>query len=296
MILILNFLVVLLVIQLRKKIKVRESFKSDNINNIWMYWENKPGKTKPNFLKLCFDTVKLHCKKNFKIHLLNDKNIHKYLPELRSDLDDKLSIQQKTDYLRIKLLYKYGGIWLDSDTIVMKDLSEIISKLDKYDFVGFGCHFRDCSNGGYPKPANWVMASRKNGKLTELCIDGANRILNNSSNLQIKKSYFKIGRELIWNNIDYLLNNDKIWSYYHYPSKCLERDSNGRKLRNHISLSNEDIDQRCYDKHLFIPIYNTAPGFPDWFINMSKKEILSDNMLISKTFRKSLGIKNNNKL
>ena len=284
-------MVILLMIQNRFKKNLMESFTGDNINHIWMYWENKPGKTKPNFLKLCVDTVRKHCSKNFKIHLLNENTITNYISDLRLDLNDKLSIQQKTDYLRIKLLHKYGGIWLDSDTIVMTDLSEIISKLDKYDFVGFGCHYRDCSNGGYPKPANWVMASRKNGKLMKLCIDESNRLLDNTSNQDMKKSYFKIGRELIWNKIDYLLNNDKTWSYYHYPSTCLERDSNGRKLRNHISLSNEDIDKKCFDKHLFIPIYNTAPGFPDWFINMSKKDILSDNMLISKTFRKSLGIK-----
>ena len=81
--------------------------------------------------------------------------------------------------------------------------------------------------------------------------------------------------------------DDKKWDYYHYDSKCLERDSNFKKIRNNRLLSDEDLDQKCINDSLFIPIYNTAPGFPEWFKNLSKNEILERNMLISKLFRKS---------
>ena len=40
-----------------------------------------------------------------------------------------LSIPQKADYIRLSLLKKYGGIWLDSDIIVIKNLQPIIDKL-----------------------------------------------------------------------------------------------------------------------------------------------------------------------
>ena len=40
-------------------------------NHIWMYWENKPGKTKPNYLKLCFKTIFKHNHNDFQIHLLD---------------------------------------------------------------------------------------------------------------------------------------------------------------------------------------------------------------------------------
>ena len=61
LILILILMAMLLMIQNRFKTTLTESFTGDNINHIWMYWENKPGKTKPNFLKLCVDTVRKHC-------------------------------------------------------------------------------------------------------------------------------------------------------------------------------------------------------------------------------------------
>ena len=262
-------------------------------NNIWMYWENKRGHKKPAYLQLCYDTVIHHCSKSFNIYLLDKLTILKYLPNLRSDLDQKLNIPPKCDYLRYSLLEKYGGIWLDADTIVMKDLLPIIRKFKKFDFVGFGCHYGDrrCreNTDGYPHPANWVIASRRHGKLMKLCCNACNKILDNDKG-DLRNNYFGIGRELIWKQINYLIIHDHLWNYYHYNSKCVERDSEGNKLRNYRSISKEDIDIYCKTRYLFVPIYNTAPGFPEWFRKMGKGEILASNMLISKLFRYSLNI------
>ena len=263
--------------------KITEMYENPENQNIWMYWETKKGSKKPNYIDLCFQTVEKHCKKSFKINLLNEKTIHNYLPNLRKDLEQKLNIPQKADYYRYKLLHKYGGIWIDSDTIVMKDLKEITDKLINHEYVGFGCHYKDCKNGGYPRPANWVMAAKKDCKLMKLMIEECDRKIDKG-----KIYYHSIGRDLLWKKIDYLLKNEKGWDYYHYDSKCIERDSRDRKMRNHVSLSNEDIDKNCDGRHLFIPIYNTSPGFPDWFKKMSKNEILESDLLIGKTFRKSL--------
>ena len=181
-------------------------------NNIWLYWENIGNNTKPNYLKLCLKTVLYHCKQNFNIYVLNDKNIHEFIPNLRRDLDKKLKIQPKTYYLRYYLLELYGGIWIGAGTIVMNNLQPIIEKLKEYDFVGFGCHFTDkiCQqkNCGYPKPANWVMASRKNGKLMTLCRLECDRLLNMDNN-NLKNIYFTLGRNLIWKKINYLHQYDK---------------------------------------------------------------------------------------
>ena len=261
---------------------------SDLPNHIWMYWENKPGHTKPTYLKLCYDTVIYHCQDNFNIHLLNEEKVYEFLPNLRRDLGRNLSIPHKTDYIRYMLLSKYGGIWIDSDTIIMRNLQDIILKLKDYDFVGFGCHYdeKTCieSTNGHPRPANWVMASRKNGKLMTRCVQKCDEIFNQYSSPSVKH-YHQIGRNLIWSQIDYLQQHDPNWKYYHYSSKCVERDSRGHKLRNHRSISGEDIDTYCQDKYLFIPIYNTAPGFPSWFLKLTKEKVLTSNMLISKLLR-----------
>ena len=262
-------------------------------HNIWLYWENKYGHTKPAYLDLCLDTITKHCGYNFTIHVLNENNIYNFLPHLRKDLDYLLpSIPMKTDYIRYNLLYKYGGIWLDSDTIVIQNLSPLIKKLEKYDFIGFGCHNGNImcklTNNGYPKPANWVMVSKKNGKLMKKCIDMANILLNKYNKYYFQKNYHILGRKLIWSQIKYLHKYDKSWKYFHFSSKCIERDNNGIKLTNDRLLSTSIIDPICKSKYFFIPIYNTAPGFPTWFVNMNKNDILKGNILISKLFRYSL--------
>ena len=283
-------IVFIILIIITKKDNIHESFETNkNIYNIWMYWENLPGKKKSPYLDLCYKTVKKNCNSNFNIHLLNEKSIYEYIPDLRKDLDQKLNIQQKVDYIRYILLYKYGGLWIDADTIIIKNLNPIIKKLNYYDFVGFGCHFNnqnDCIYSGKPYPANWVMGSRKNGKLMKFCIDKCNHYLNNDFNLKTK--YHLLGRETLWEGVKYLSKNDNKWNYYHYDSKCIERDSQNKKLINKRALSNEDIDKHCEDKYLFIPIYNTAPGFPSWFNEMEENKLLKSDMLISKIFRKAM--------
>ena len=67
---------------------------------IWLYWQNKPGKTMPVYLQLCLDTIYKKCNRDFEINLLNEKTVYNYLPDLRTDLEE-LQIAQKTDYIRI---------------------------------------------------------------------------------------------------------------------------------------------------------------------------------------------------
>ena len=281
-------LIILIIYCFKKKKKNKEQFKlkSKLKSNIWMYWENKPNKEKPVYLDLCLDTVYKHCSNDFNIHLLNENTVYDYIPNLRRDINH-LNIPQKTDYIRLLLLYKYGGIWLDSDIIVMKSLYPIIEKLKKHEYVGFGCHYNNCKNSGYPKPANWVMASRKNGILMKKCINKCHQILDklNNKTINLKSNYFILGRELIWKEIAKCKKNIKGWDYYHFDSKGLDRDSNYNKIRNTRLLSNENVDKNC---SMFVPIYNTNPGFPESFLNLSKEELLNSNMLISKLFRESL--------
>lgn len=276
---------IIIIIIIYFQLIINNKSKNDHIPIIWMYWEDKKGVKKPSYLDLCYKTVKRHCNKDFNIILLNEKSIYKYLPDLRKDLNTLL-IPQKVDYIRYNLLYKYGGIWMDSDTIVLKSLMPIIDKLSVYDFVGFGCHDSRCEFGisGYSQPANWVMGAKKNSKLMKLMVDNCNTILDSNKNIK----YHSMGRELLWKCISYLQRTDFLWNYYHFSSKCLERDSNYKKYVNKRMISNENIDEKCIGQSLFIPIYNSKPGFPNWFINMSQKNILNNNMLISKIFNYSL--------
>jgi len=128
------------------------------------------------------------------------------------------------------------------------------------------------------------MGSKRNTKFINLCVKKCDKLLNSKKKLK----YFDLGRTLLWDCIKKMKDKDPNWDYYHYDSKCLDRDSNYKKIRNNRLIDNENIDKKCFNESLFVPIYNTAPGFPEWFKTMSKNEIIEKDMLISKLFRKSL--------
>ena len=256
---------------------------------IWMFWETAPGKTKPAYIDLCMDTVRHNCAREFDVVVLDERRIRRYLPELRRDLGP-LTIPVRTDYYRYCLLERYGGIWLDADIIVVRSLRPMLERLREHNFVGFGCHFGDrvckARGNGYPYPTNWAMAARPRDALMTRCRVACERLFDAGvERLATPSQYFRIGRQLLRTEIAALLARGGRWSYYHYDSPCVERDSRGDKVRNHRMISNEAFDAPCAARYMLVPIYNTAPGFPEWFRRLSKRELLTADMLISKIFR-----------
>lgn len=258
---------------------------------IWMYWENITNKPRPVYLDLCQDTIMKNCSNSFNVIVLNERSVKRYLPELRLDLNKKLSVQQKADYIRYALLSQYGGVWFDSDICCLRNIKPLVEKLQTHDYVGFGCHNDECSKtmNGYPYPTNWAMISRRNSIYMNKCLKNADLLLNSNNKDYFKKHYFVLGRNLMFKT--YMdLNKNNNYQYYHHTSRCVERDSKGSKITNKRLLSNEKIDDKCKKSFYFVPLYNTAPGFPKWFKNASRDDILKSQYLVSRLIRQALNI------
>lgn len=251
---------------------------------IWTYWENMNGETEyPTHIKLCLETFKKHLF-NYKIIVLNNHSIKEYLPDVRDDLNDLL-IAQKVDYYRIALLYRYGGIWIDADSIIMRNLDEVFDKLDnEYDFVGFGCTGNVCFNGKF-RPSNWMLASRQNGLLMKTTLN----LLDEKLNKKTKSyKYHDLGKLVIWEALDKLKLNG--YDYYHYGAEYDgSRDVDGYWIETSRHFSTNDIKLINEDK-LFL-VFLTNSGICEqqpWVKTAKKEEILNGNFWISKYFRKSL--------
>ena len=104
----------------------------------------------------------------------------------------------------------------------------------------------------------------------------ADKILDNNPD-DLKRDYHKMGRKLLWGQIDYLLKNDSKWSYYHYDSRCIERDSNGIKLRNNRSISNENLDEKL--------LWNK---YKDPHPNSYAHKLISDKISLERMFASSV--------
>lgn len=275
-----------------------------NINNskpkLWSYWELKPGHTHiPDYIDLCFETFRKHCSKLFDVIILNENTVKQYIPDLRTDIN-QLNLAAKSDYIRVVLLYRYGGVWLDADTIVMTDLHEILDKLEIYDFVGFGCTGEKCTKSGYPNPSNGAMGSRKSGVLMGNVLKRLDRELDNyfaqSVNQRKQLGYFDFGKIIIWKELDKLIKTQN-YQYYHFPSSADgSRDTEGNWVAPEL-IFKKNIHLMDPNKLLIVFLANSIycgndPKY-NWFCKLSKSEILKGDYFVSSLFRKSLNIKKN---
>jgi len=288
LIIILLFFCMIILIAYLNKNRLLENFCDKPI--LWSYWENKKGKKMPAYIKLCYKTFKKNCADLYDIKILNEKTVNIYLPDLRKDIN-KLPLAQKSDYIRICLLYNYGGLWLDADTCVITNLSEILDKFNEgYNFIGFGCSPKRCIYG-YPRPSNQAMASLKKTKLMKYCLDDLNKKLDDYFDNKITLTYFDLGKHIIWEQIE-KLDWDEKRKYYHFPSYADgSRDKNGKWIVLKL-LSKDKIDFIDINKIMIVFLANSYfcgndPKY-NWFCNLSEEEILNGDYNISTFFKYAL--------
>ena len=90
---------------------------NDSKNCIFTFWEPK-GKI-PGYLQLCIKTWKKYLPE-YNIIILDYKKAKLYLGKsLFSNIVCKnMTLMLQADAIRVAILKKYGGIWMDADTII----------------------------------------------------------------------------------------------------------------------------------------------------------------------------------
>lgn len=88
-------------------------------DKIFTFWEGPM----PPYIRLCVSTWK------FPFTYLNYKNLHEYT-DLPIEPLQRFTLPQIADAVRVHLLRDQGGVWLDADTIMLKD------QLPEEDMIG----------------------------------------------------------------------------------------------------------------------------------------------------------------
>jgi hypothetical protein len=127
---------------------------------IWQYWEtNSDGK--PAFV----DGLHAIARGNAKVEviLVTPETLDRYISDIPPDLLSISQLAHKADMIRALLVERHGGIWLDSDAIVLRPLDWILDLLDTHEFVGFN------DSGTLAEGRPWVrvncFASRAGGEV-----------------------------------------------------------------------------------------------------------------------------------
>ena len=148
---------------------------TENNNKIFTYIEkeysgtdrvclpyNNVSRDIPVFYKYCANLMQKHG-----AIVVTPENINNYLTEeeipFTNGYSSQLTFKNRSDLIGSALLYKYGGLFLERGTILMKDPKVILHKLELYDMVTFGLARNPpgltcCSVENMPN--NQVLASR----------------------------------------------------------------------------------------------------------------------------------------
>ena len=125
---------------------------------IWMLWF-QGFDAAPDVVKSCVKSWQKH-HPDWTIELLDQTNINRFLsPEELETFSskDNLKLAHQADIIRIILLKKFGGVWVDATSYCVMPLSSWLPKHMKSDFFAFSKPGRD------REISNWFMGSEKNG-------------------------------------------------------------------------------------------------------------------------------------
>ncbi|MGZ0076469.1 capsular polysaccharide synthesis protein [Methylomonas sp. YC3] len=231
------------------------------MNNIWMYWENQ----QPEYIRLCIQSVK-EKKGNLTLHLLDQNTVQQYLPDLRPEWFKLRKAAHKADYIRTRLVYQYGGIWLDCDMVALDAIEPLIDFPENYDYA---CQDVGSSIG--------CFVGRPGCKVLEKIIQEQDRIIDE------KNIYFE------WNDIgnNLLKKHGKDYPYYRWDEWVLDEIYGGKNIK--LISRHEEIADNVSHNAVVFHLCNEDSGilFKKY---LRDSRLLTSNMLVSKIFRKSFGI------
>jgi len=125
---------------------------------LWTYWDDP---SPPPFVQLCLRSLEHRANNGWELRVVNRQNVRNFID--KSDLPkqfDSLQPAFQADSVRLALLRRHGGAWMDATTIATHDLSDWIGSAFQSGsrFVGFYIeHYT--AQGGPPLVASWALAS-----------------------------------------------------------------------------------------------------------------------------------------
>lgn len=263
---------------------------------IFSFWE--PENNIPGYLSLCIKTWKKYLS-DYEIKILNYKTLKDYIgEELYSKIiSTSMPFYMQADAIRISLLNKFGGLWLDTDTIILN--GNFIKKYEKYELTMIGEEKNKFQYIGF------IFASQNSRVLNKWLsqiinnVKEYNSIINrNKSNLPNKmRRWNYLGNSII----DPLLRNNTNIKFLRldiniinaFPEriyfKNLSKTTKEQYREFYFEKGDPDIILNSTKTKYIILLHNSWT--PTLYKNMTEKEFLSQDILISKLLSKLLKIK-----
>lgn len=155
------------------RLNINQSKLSNTVNKdialndtIWTGWLQ--GKNKmPEVVKFCLESIYAHSN-GHSVKFITLANLKKYLPDFPNEVLNKLEKKKIEpahfmDIVRIMLIRKYGGIWIDPTVFLTVDLCKGIFDMDFYSYKGVPSPWG--SNPAQSKWCTFFMGGKENSLL-----------------------------------------------------------------------------------------------------------------------------------
>lgn len=139
-----------------------EKSANENIEYIWQCWLQGIEQA-PDLIKMCLNSVEKYKKSNQKRIIITAENFADYLT-LPTTIIEKwrkgnISNTQFSDILRINLLARYGGYWIDATCLLTQSTPEWMDKQPLFMYHAYGefafTQIQSCFM--HAKPNNYIM-------------------------------------------------------------------------------------------------------------------------------------------
>ena len=102
---------------------------------VWgCWWQGEDSA--PDMVKACWESQRQNLPENVRHVIITKKNYEQYItiPDIILEKweEGKILTAHLTDFIRMSLLYKYGGLWLDADVLVLDKLPKECWELPLY--------------------------------------------------------------------------------------------------------------------------------------------------------------------
>lgn len=234
----------------------------------WLYWDG-PRAMNPA-LELCAESIRRH---NPDARLLDDAAVAELGGESILAQVSHRKPWEKADVIRLWLLHRFGGQWIDCDCVCLRRLDWQEAYLDRYDLVGFGY------KSGSPYFSNAVLAAPQGSPLAADALERALNVIRRAGDGGIP--YGATGQVALRGQFR---AGAKICRHEHWRLMRIPWTRAGRFARE----SNDGWHARQEDWNPDAWLYHLTGKGLSWFARRSRGELLSGRSFFSFLLRKSL--------
>jgi Capsular polysaccharide synthesis protein len=156
---------------------------------VWTYWEDGPRSKRAAYLDLCLETIRRQGPP-LEVNLIGRDDASKWLPDLDVERWEELPAPNyRSDYVRSRLLQRYGGVWIDIDTIALAPLSTLLSEVDEAKVVCWGHELGRCFTN--------LVAAAPGAQFVDAWVEEQDRMLDRSRDWS-QLDYSALAQDIAW--------------------------------------------------------------------------------------------------